>query len=95
MKVQKISTTISPFAGISFVNNEFNKVGLTQLIDNEIGARVKTFGFSYSDIIRKVTNIFCSGGDCAEDIQGASGKQMKSIPGNAVPCADTILRGVK
>ncbi len=95
MKLQKISTNISPFAGISFVNSEFNKVGLTQLIDNELGARVKTFGFSYSDIIRNVTNIFCSGGDCAEDIQGPLGKHLKSIPGNAVPSADTILRGVK
>lgn len=95
MKLQKISTNVSPFAGISFVNNEFNNVGLTQLIDNELGARVKTFGFSYSDIIRNVTNIFCSGGDCAEDIQGPLGKHLKSIPGNAVPSADTILRGVK
>ncbi len=68
---------------------------MTQLIDNELGARVKTFGFSYSDIIRNVTNIFCSGGDCAEDIQGPLGKHLKSIPGNAVPSADTILRGVK
>jgi hypothetical protein len=95
MKLQKISTNVSPFAGISFVNNEFNNVGLAQLIDNELGARVKTIGFSYSDIIRNVTNIFCSGGDCAEDIQGPLGKHLKSIPGNAVPSADTILRGVK
>ena len=95
MKVQKISTNVSPFAGISFVNNSFNETGISQLIDNELGARVKTVGFSYSDIIRNQFNVFYSGGDCAEDIQTHLGKHLKSIPGNHVPSADTILRGIK
>ena len=95
MKVQKISTNVSPFAGISFVNNSLNETGISQLIDNELGARVKTVGFSYSDIIINQFNIFYSGGDCAEDIQTHLGKHLKSIPGNHVPSADTILRGIK
>lgn len=95
MKVQKISTNVSPFAGISFVNNSFNETGMSQLIDKELGARVKTIGFSYSDIIKTQFNIFYSGGDCAEDIQTHLGKHLKSIPGNHVPSADTILRGIK
>jgi len=95
MKVQKISTNVSPFAGISFVNNSFNETGISQLIDKELGARVKTVGFSYSDIIKNQFNIFYSGGDCAEDIQTHLGKHLKSIPGNHVPSADTILRGIK
>jgi len=95
MKVQKISSNVSPFAGISFVNNSFNETGISQLIDNELGTRVKTVGFSYSDIIRNQFNIFYSGGDCAEDIQTHLGKHLKSIPGNHVPSADTILRGIK
>ena len=95
MKVQKISSNVSPFAGISFVNNSFNETGISQLIDNELGARVKTVGFSYSDIIKTQSNIFFSGGDCAEDIQTHLGKHLKSIPGNHVPSADTILRGIK
>ncbi|MDO9580099.1 MAG: IS1380 family transposase [Bacteroidales bacterium] len=95
MKVQKLSSNVSPFAGISFVNNSFNETGISQLIDKELGARVKTVGFSYSDIIRNQFNIFYSGGDCAEDIQTHLGKHLKSIPGNHVPSADTILRGIK
>jgi hypothetical protein len=95
MKVQKISSNLSPFAGISFVNNSLNTTGISQLIDNELGARVKTVGFSYSDIIKTQFNIFLSGGDCAEDIQTHLGKHLKSIPGNHVPSADTILRGIK
>ncbi len=95
MKVQQISSNVSPFAGISFVNQSFNKSGLSQLIDNELGQRVKSFGFSYSEIIRNLTNVFCSGGSCAEDIQTHLGKHLKSIPGNNVPSADTTLRGIK
>jgi hypothetical protein len=52
MKIQKSSTSISPFAGISFANAIFNNCGLSQLIDKELGNRVSTVGYSYSDIIR-------------------------------------------
>ena len=95
MKVQKISAIVSPCAGISFVNNEFNKAGVSLLIDNELGARVKTIGFYYSDNIKNLCSVFYSGDDCAEDIQTHLGKHLKSIPGNSVPSADTILRVIK
>ena len=45
MKLQKISTTASPFAGISFVHNEFVISGMSQLIDNVVGSMVKTVGY--------------------------------------------------
>jgi len=77
MKVQIISSNVSSFARISFVNNSFNETGMSQLIDNELGARVKIVGFSYSDIIKTQFNIFLSGGDCAEDIQTHLGKHLK------------------
>ena len=95
MKLQIKSDNLSPFAGISFVNEEFDKVGMSQLIDSELGARVKFFGYSYSDIIKNFFNVFFSGGDCAEDIQTHLGNYLKSIAGNKVPSADTILRGLK
>jgi hypothetical protein len=95
MKLQKISTHVSPFAGISFVHNEFVKSGMSQLIDNELGYRVKTVGYLYSDILKNLANVFYCGGSCAEDIQTHLGEHLKSIPGNNVPSADTILRGIK
>lgn len=95
MKILKSSTSISPFAGISFANAIFNKCGLSQLIDNELGDRSSKVGYSYSDIIRNFANIIFSGGHCAEDIQTHLGKYLKAVPGNNVPSADTILRGVK
>ncbi|MDR0572797.1 MAG: hypothetical protein LBG96_01990 [Tannerella sp.] len=32
-KIQKVSQTITPFAGVSFINSEFNRCVLSQLID--------------------------------------------------------------
>lgn len=95
IKVQKFSDTVNPFSGISFVNDSFNKIGMSQLIDNELGSRVELFGFKYSDIFRNLTNVFLSGGDCIEDISGNLGEHLKSIPNNIVPSPDTVLRGIK
>ncbi len=94
MKVQNFKTTINPFSGISFANNSFNKVGLSELIDRELGMRVETVGYQYSEIIRNLSNVFLSGGDCIEDISGNLGGHLKSIPGNNVPSPDTVLRGI-
>lgn len=95
MKLQQISTQVSPFSGINFLNEEYNKSGFTQLIDNQLGIRCKPYGFSYSDIIKNLMNVFFCGGDCAEDIQTHLRNTLLSIPDNNVPSADTILRGIK
>ena len=42
MKIQQISQNITPFAGISFINEEFKTSGLNQLIDNHLGIRPST-----------------------------------------------------
>ena len=95
MKVQKISTNVIPFSGIFYVNCAFDKIGMSQLIDNELGDRVKTVGYSYNDIIKNLCNVYYCGGNCAEDIQTHLGKHLKSIGGTLVLSTDTILRGVK
>jgi len=95
VKVQKLKGSVSPFAGISFVNNNFNKIGMSQLIDNKLGKRVKTIGYDYSEIFRNLANVFFSGGDVIEDINTHLGEHLKMIPGNNVPSPDTVLRGIK
>ncbi len=95
MNIQKLNNSVSPFAGISFANNSFNKTGLGQLIDNELGIRVKTIGFDYSEILRNLSNVFLSGGGVIEDISTHLGEHLKMIPGNNVPSPDTVLRAIK
>ena len=95
IKVQKLTDSVSPFAGISFVNSYFNQSGLSDLIDKELGMRVKLSGFQYSEIIRNLSNIFMSGGDRIEDISTHLKDHLQAIPNNQVPSPDTILRGIK
>jgi len=94
IKIQKLNGSVSPFAGISFVNELFNQSGLSKLIDTELGMRVKTVGYQYSEIIRNLSNVFISGGDCIEDISTHLKNHLKAIPNNQVPSPDTVLRGI-
>lgn len=50
MKVTNSAEKITPFGGFNFVFRSFKESGLSDLIDKELGIRVKTFGFSYCDI---------------------------------------------
>jgi hypothetical protein len=68
---------------------------LSRLIDSELGERVKYAGYSYSEIIRNLTNVFLSGGDVIEDVSSHLGTHLKEIPNNNVPSPDTIQRGLK
>jgi len=95
MKVQNFKTSVNPFSGNSIVNYQFNKSGLTQLIDNELGQRVEYVGYQYGEIFRNLTNVYLSGGDAIEDINTHFREHLESIPYNNVPSADTVLRAFK
>ncbi len=62
MKVQNLFKTLSPFAGISFDNELFDRSGLNEYIDNELAISSKIVGYPYREIIRNVTNGFFSCG---------------------------------
>ena len=95
MIIQNFETTVNPFSGNSLVNHHFNKSGMSKLIDSELGMRVKYVGYQYSEIFRNLSNTFLSGGDVIEDINTHFGEHLKSIPGNNVPSADTVLQALK
>jgi hypothetical protein len=65
MKVQKQLQIITPFAGMSFVIEEFNNYGLSKKIDNTLGIRTLP-GYQYSYIIRGWFSVFFAGGDVAD-----------------------------
>ena len=68
MKLQKVSQSMSSFAGISFVHEEFNKCGLLQLIDEQLGKR-NASGYGHGELFRTWFEIFFCGGEVAEDVQ--------------------------
>ena len=94
MKLIKSDKTINPFAGISFVNEKFSNSGISALIDDTLGSRVKIFGFKYSDIFKNLTNVFMGGGDVIEDLNTHFGEHLKNIPNNKVPSPTTVIRGI-
>ncbi|MDD4728647.1 MAG: IS1380 family transposase [Dysgonamonadaceae bacterium] len=91
MKLQKVSQTITPFAGISFIHEEFNKSGLFNLIDNYLGVR-NTNGYSYGELFRTWFEVFFCGGEVAEDVQKHLRSTLENIPDNNVASPDTLLR---
>ena len=95
MKVTNSSEKITPFGGFNFVFNSFKDSGLPDLIDNQLGMRVKTFGFSYSDIFTNHLAIYLNGGDCTEDVNDHLREHLRNVRGIQVCSADTILRGIK
>ena len=95
IKVEQKFQTITPFGGISFVNEEFTRSGLSALIDKELGIRGTCACYQHSELFRTWFSIFFSGGDVAEDIQTHLRSTLENIPSNRVPSADTLLRGIK
>ena len=91
MKLQKVSQTITPFAGISFVHEEFNKSGLSNLIDSYLGVR-NTTGYQYGELFRTWFEVFFCGGEVAEDVQKHLRGTLENIPNNKVASPDTLLR---
>lgn len=91
-KVTNSTEKISSFGGFNFVFNSFHQTGLSQLIDNELGSRVKTFGFQYSEIIANQLAIFLTGGDCAEDLSEHLKSPLQQVRGMSVCSPDTVLR---
>jgi hypothetical protein len=91
-KIEIISKTITPFAGVFFVNDEFKCSGLRKLIDNHLGTRNSSKGYTYGNLIGNFFNLFLCGGECAEDIQRHLRPTLEQIPDNKVASADTLLR---
>lgn len=95
MKVTKSAEKITSFGGFNFVFKSFKESGLSELIDKELGMRVKTVGFSYSDIFSNHLAVFFNGGDCTEDVNDHLREHLQQVRGMRVCSADTILRGIK
>ncbi|MGF1638816.1 MAG: IS1380 family transposase [Cyclobacteriaceae bacterium] len=95
MKVVNSADKISPLGGFNFVFKSFKDSGLSSLIDKHLGMRVKTFGFSYSDIFANHLAIYLNGGDCTEDVNDHLREHLHLVKGMRVCSADTILRGIK
>jgi hypothetical protein len=92
MKITTSLENIQAFGGLNFISNEFDKLELGKLIDNQLGSRGIFAKFSYADVIKNLWLLAFAGGDCSEDIQSHLKNELKSTIGTNVCSADTLLR---
>lgn len=88
-------SNVTPFGGIHLIHQQLFAHGAIDFIDNQLGARVKTIGYNYSDILlSRIYTAFC-GGNATEDVNYLKENTLKNLKGISIPSADTILRGDK
>lgn len=92
VKVVIKSDKIMPLGGIFSVLHEFSLI--EHLFDTELGLRVKTIGYQYSEIMRTMMCNYICGGDRIEDIKiYQSGIEYQ--PEMKLCSPDTILRAIE
>ncbi len=88
-------SNVTPFGGIHLIHKQLFAHGAIDFIDNQLGARVKTIGYNYSDLLlSRIYTAFC-GGNATEDVNYLKENTLKNLKGISTPSADTILRGDK
>jgi len=91
-KIQLKNGNIGNFGGIFSTFDSFDKIGLSELIDNSLETRDIRAKYSYSDIIKNLTAIYFSGGDAIEDINIFRNETYTRNPEYRFCSADTILK---
>jgi len=92
--VNKIfNSNVTPFGGIHLLHQKLFAHGAIDFIDNQLGARVKTNGYNYSDILLSRIYTALCGGNATEDVNYVRDTTLKNLKGIDIPSADTILRG--
>ena len=87
------NSKVTPFGGIHLIHEQLFAHGAIDFIDNQLGERVKTIGYNYSDILlSRIYTAFC-GGNATEDVNYVRDSTLKHLKGIGIPSADTILRG--
>nr|WP_321451343.1 IS1380 family transposase [uncultured Carboxylicivirga sp.] len=87
------NSKVTPFGGIHLIHEQLDACGVIDFIDNQLGERVKTVGYNYSDILlSRIYTAFC-GGNATEDVNYVRENTLNYLKGIFIPSADTILRG--
>lgn len=94
MKIQK-GSGITPFGGINFVLEEFERLGIGQILQEELASLGPQSRYNWKDLIYSFWSMVLCGGDCAEDIGGNFRKYLCKIPWMKIPSPDRVLARFK
>ena len=87
------NSKVTPFGGIHLIHKQLFAHGAVDFIDNQLGARVKTIGYNYSEILLSGIYTSLCGGNATEDVNHIRDNTLNYLDGINIPSADTILRG--
>ena len=88
-----LDSKVTPFGGLHLIHKQLSSKKFGQFIDDQLGARVKTVGYLYSELfLTRLYTTFC-GGSATEDVNYIRENTLEQLKCFKVPSADTILRG--
>ncbi|GAB1855965.1 hypothetical protein MHTCC0001_08000 [Flavobacteriaceae bacterium MHTCC 0001] len=94
MKILK-SSHISPFGGLNFVLDEFDKNKIGQIINDTLPQLSPQSRYDWRDILYSYWSVFFCGGDCAEDLSLNFKPSLSQSPFLNVPSPDRVLNRLK
>ena len=90
MKILK-SSHISPFGGLNFVLEEFEKQNIGKLLEAYLPILAAQCKYSWKDILYSFWSIYFCGGDCIEDLGGNFRDHLKDNHFINIPSPDRVL----
>ena len=90
MKIKLVKNKqLNPFGGINFIIKEMNDKGISSMINNNLGKRIKQSKYQYSDVLGSwILNCIC-GAKRIEDVQK---KYFRGIPNINQPSSDRVAQ---
>jgi len=85
------STHVSPFGGLNFVLEEFDKQGIAKLLEQNLPKLPNQCKYSWKDILYSFWSIYFCGGDCIEDLGSNFNQHLNNNPFIKVPSPDRVL----
>lgn len=88
-----LDSKVTPFGGLHLIHKQLSSKKFAQFIDQQLGERVKTVGYNYSELfLTRLYTVFC-GGSATEDVNYIRENTLEQLHRFKAPSADTILRG--
>lgn len=94
-KIQLKSDSTGIFGGIFLVFSMFDRVGMSQLINNLLGPRRFNAKYSYADVIMTLMATYLCGGTCIEDVQLFLGQLHQKLKKYKCCSPDVIFNVLK
>lgn len=90
---KQLDSKVTPFGGLHLVHKQLRAKKFAQFIDDQLGNRVRTVGYNYSELF--LTRIYATlcGGSATEDVNHIRENTLEQLYCFKAPSPDTILRG--